>query len=52
MLTDIQNERPGVFIHIDLRSIIFDSDWRDELHLTNNGFEKIAARFDEVIQSI
>ncbi|WP_299493064.1 hypothetical protein [Acaryochloris sp. IP29b_bin.137] len=51
-LSSIETERENSFIHIDLRQVIVDQDWRDELHLDNPGFEKVAAKFDQAIQSI
>lgn len=52
MLSSIETERADSFIHIDLRQVIIDQEWRDELHLINSGFEKVAANFDQVIQSL
>jgi hypothetical protein len=40
--------------HIDCRGVLWRNanDWANELHPTASGFGKIAAKFDEVIQSI
>lgn len=52
MLSSIATESGDSFIHIDLRQVIMDRDWRDELHLVNSGFEKVANKFDQAIQSV
>lgn len=41
--------------HVDVRDLLtneaeYKNDWRDELHPTRSAFERIAARFDQVIQ--
>ena len=38
--------------YIDLRPLISDSDWANELHLTNSAFRRVAGEFDKVIRSI
>lgn len=38
--------------YIDLRSLISDSDWDNELHLKNSGFRRIAGAFDQVIRPL
>jgi lysophospholipase L1-like esterase len=37
--------------HIDLRKIIQDSDWENELHLYAKGFQKVAKEFERQILS-
>lgn len=38
--------------YIDLRPLISDSDWENELHLKNSGYRRIAASFDQVIRPL
>jgi V8-like Glu-specific endopeptidase len=38
--------------YIDLRPLISDSDWANELHLKNSAFRRVAEEFDKVIRSI
>mgnify|MGYP001793365761 CR=1 FL=1 len=52
LLQEIQKMREDSFIHLDLRKIIIDEFWRDELHLDPDGFELVGAKFNEAIQSI
>lgn len=52
MLSQIEHEREGSFIYIDLREIIKDEYWRDELHLRNFGFEEVSTKFDQALQLI
>jgi hypothetical protein len=43
----------GAQVHyIDLRPIIADSDWVNELHLTSAGYRKVAAQFHNLMQSL
>ena len=38
--------------YIDLRSLISDSDWSNELHLKNSGYRRVAGAFDQVIRPL
>jgi lysophospholipase L1-like esterase len=38
--------------HIDLRKIIKDSDWENELHLSASGFQKVANEFEDKIKKV
>jgi hypothetical protein len=40
------------FLYVDLRSEIRPADWRDELHLTNSAFRRVAARIAETIRQL
>jgi len=40
------------FHHIDLRSIINDDDWRDELHLRSSAYRASSDKFDHAIRQI
>lgn len=40
------------FHYVDLRSDITDADWRDELHLRNSAYARVAARFDQKIKAL
>jgi len=46
---DQENER---FHFVDLRSIIQDDDWRDELHLKNAGYRMASDEFNKAIQAV
>lgn len=43
-------EYEGHFHYIDLRHLIADDWWVNELHLSNSGFRKVAEEFDRVIK--
>ncbi len=38
--------------YIDLRPLISDSDWENELHLKNSGFRRVAEEFNQVIRPL
>lgn len=38
--------------YIDLRPLISDSDWENELHLKNSSYRRIAEAFDQVIRPL
>jgi V8-like Glu-specific endopeptidase len=38
--------------YLDLRSLISDSDWANELHLKNSAYRQVAGAFDRVIRSL
>jgi hypothetical protein len=49
MLAKLASEHPKQFVYVDLRSVISDSDWRDELHLNNSAFARVADEIHRVI---
>jgi hypothetical protein len=51
MLAEIANRHSNVH-YIDLRPIIDDEDWANELHLTVNGYEKVAREFIQQINRV
>jgi hypothetical protein len=52
-LEEVQNDNPDNFRYVDLRSIINpDSDWVNELHLSNSAFYQAAASIHEKLQSL
>jgi hypothetical protein len=52
MLADLQSEFPGVFHHVDLRSVVRQSkDWSDELHLHNSAWRRCAEVIHKSIRS-
>jgi V8-like Glu-specific endopeptidase len=38
--------------YVDLRSLISDSDWENELHLKNSGYRRVAETFHKVIHPL
>ncbi|BAQ67154.1 trypsin-like peptidase domain-containing protein [Geminocystis sp. NIES-3709] len=38
--------------YVDLRSLISDSDWQNELHLKNSGYRRVAGAFNQVIRPL
>lgn len=48
MLQALDNENPN-FHYVDLRAIIEDSDWRDELHLQSSAFRLVSDEIDAAI---
>jgi lysophospholipase L1-like esterase len=38
--------------YIDLRKLILDSDWENELHLKNSAYRRVAEAFHQVIQPL
>jgi hypothetical protein len=38
--------------YLDLRSLISDSDWANELHLKNSAYRRVAGEFERVIRSL
>lgn len=38
--------------HVDLREVLGDSDWGNELHPTEAGFRKVTRRIEETIRSV
>ncbi len=51
MLKDFATTDPRLH-YIDLRSLISDSDWANELHLKNSGYRRVAEEFDRVIRPL
>lgn len=52
MLISIRDEGKYNFHVIDIRNLIQRSDWRDEMHLNNSAYMKVAAIFDEKIKNL
>ncbi len=55
MLADLQahysTNSQGKFHYIDLRGDISASDWVNELHLSEDAYKRVAARFDAVLKT-
>lgn len=53
MLAQLEREHSetGYFAHIDLRNTLLPAQWQNEIHPTRQGFEVIAARFVEQLDS-
>jgi hypothetical protein len=51
MLKQLAHSRSD-FVYLDLRPVIEDDDWRDELHLTPQGFNKAADTFHSALQKV
>jgi len=51
MLKELQNQFQGQVFYIDLRDTLSQNDWANELHPTNDGFVKLAARIDAALQA-
>lgn len=51
MLRGLAQSEPR-FHYIDLRTLIADADWVNELHLSNNAYLRVAQRFDQEIQAL
>lgn len=49
-LRQVVHETPGA-VHIDCRGVVSRNEWDDELHPENSGFENVAAKFVEAIES-
>ncbi|BDM83107.1 hypothetical protein [Acaryochloris marina] len=49
MLKDLSDKYPNNVYHIDLRTIIKDGDWENELHLSAQGFKKVADEMERTI---
>lgn len=47
----LQNEFCGSVFHVDARGAVNRTHWHDELHPDNQGYAKVAARFDQVIRN-
>jgi hypothetical protein len=55
MLKSLETKYPGKVFHIDARNTLkettdYRKEWANELHPTDDGFRKIAAVFNAVIQ--
>lgn len=44
-LAKIASDRPQDFKHLDLRGLLKDDEWGDEIHPTRDGYVKVAERF-------
>ncbi|MGF1468144.1 MAG: hypothetical protein ACFCGT_18650 [Sandaracinaceae bacterium] len=51
MLQDLSAQHAH-FHHVDVRTVVADGDWENELHLDGRGFGKVAEAFDRVIQTL
>ena len=51
MLASLATQHP-LFHYIDLRDDIQDSDWVNELHLSNDAYRRVAGKFDAVIRNL
>lgn len=52
MLQDVAMQAAPFFVHIDLRGTLDpDTDWQNEIHPTEHGFQKIAAEFTRQLQA-
>jgi V8-like Glu-specific endopeptidase len=51
MLNDFAATDPRLH-YIDLRPLISDSDWGNELHLNNSSYRRVAEEFDRVIRPL
>lgn len=52
MLTSLSAKYSGKVFHVDLRNTLTSpDDWANELHPVNEGFAKLAAKFDASIQA-
>jgi lysophospholipase L1-like esterase len=49
MLKRLSEKHAGRFIYVDLRQIITDTDWRDELHLKNSAYARVSDEIHRVI---
>lgn len=49
MLKALVAEVPNIF-HVDLRGTLASNEWANELHPSQEGFRKVAQRFDEVLR--
>ncbi|MCG2590563.1 trypsin-like peptidase domain-containing protein [Rhodohalobacter sulfatireducens] len=50
-LKEISDDFPGSVYHVDCQKIVGPkSNWQDELHPKNEGYLKVAKKFDEVIK--
>ena len=52
MLSKLAQEYSDNVHYIDLRPIIQDEDWENELHLTAQGFKKVADEFEQQILKV
>ena len=52
MLKGLQNLYQGKVFYVDLRNTLLSQDeWANELHPSNDGFAKLAAKIDEALQT-
>jgi lysophospholipase L1-like esterase len=50
-LARLQSERPGDFVHVDLRGTLTADDWENEIHPRAAGFQRLAALLGEALES-
>jgi hypothetical protein len=51
MLEDLGRQFPGQVFYINLRDTLTRDEWANELHPTNEGFAKLAAKMDASLQA-
>ncbi len=52
MLAALANETDSNLIHVDLRPLVGDEDWWDELHLRPDALRRVGARFAEELERL
>jgi hypothetical protein len=50
LLARLAGELPN-FTHVDLRPVVTDQDWENELHLDNDGFARCARAIDDSVRA-
>jgi len=51
MLKELQTQFQGQVFYVDLRNTLSQNEWANELHPTNAGFAKLAAKIDAALQA-
>jgi lysophospholipase L1-like esterase len=51
MLKELQIQFQGQVFYVDLRNTLSRNEWANELHPTNDGFAKLAAKIDAALQA-
>lgn len=44
-LKKVADAYPGQVYYIDLRNLVRDNQWDDEIHPNNNGFQNVSGQF-------
>jgi lysophospholipase L1-like esterase len=52
MLLALEAGSGGRFLYVDLRDLIRDTDWRDELHLKNSAYRRCAGKIADRIRAL
>lgn len=50
MLAGLASDYPDRFYHVDVRDLVRDADWVNELHVADSCYRRIARRFQEIIE--